>query len=80
MPEELAPDLDDGLLASRSPVNQAHIDSCHSDSLTCIAFLRVINGPLDDVDFAEHFSIAKPVCPEWVRIHEGVAFQEQVGH
>jgi hypothetical protein len=31
------------------------------------------------MDFAERFSIVKPVCPEWLRVHEGVAFQEQVG-
>ena len=28
---------------------------------------------------AKGFSIAKPICPERVRIHEGVTFQEQVG-
>jgi hypothetical protein len=40
----------------------------------------VIDGRwLDDVDFAERFSIAKPVCPEWVGVHERVTFQEQVG-
>jgi hypothetical protein len=32
--------------------------------------LWVIDSPwLDDVDFAERFGIAEPVCPEWVRVH-----------
>jgi hypothetical protein len=25
---------------------------------------------LDDVDFAEHFSIAEPFCPKRMRVHE----------